>query len=125
MNYVESAYKIIISYTSKKTVVETIVVKNPVEFYDLLDTKARYESDPDALSVELVRTRKPKTYNYGHYETPVMVDDSGTVTTEAEKSLMFKPTPAAQAAGTLIRTDQQKADWARTYKHDDRTCLWH
>ena len=123
MNYVESAYKIIISYTSKKTVVETIVVKSPVELYDLLETKARYESDPDALSVALVRTRKPKTYNYGHYETPVMVDDSGTVTTEAEKSLMFKAASKSQVAASAL-TDQQKADWARNNTFDNRTCLW-
>ena len=124
MNYVESAYKIIISYTSKKTVARTIVVKTPEDLVNLMETKARYESDPDALSVELVRTRKPKTYNYNHYETPVMVDDSGTVTTEAEKSLMFKPTPKAQQSGTLIRTDAEKVEWARTNKFGNRTCLW-
>ena len=123
MNHVESAYKIIVSYTSKKTVVETIVVKSPVELYDLLETKARYESDPDALSVALVRTRKPKTYNYGHYETPVMVDDSGTVTTEAEKSLMFKPA-ATQQAVSYSRTDEEKAQWARNNTFAVKTCLW-
>ena len=123
MNHVESAYKIIVSYTSKKTVVETIVVKTPEDLQSLMETKARYESDPDAVNVALVRTRKPKTYNYNHYETPVMVDDSGTVTTEAEKSLMFKPAPAEQAV-SYSRTDAEKAAWGRNNIFQERTCIW-
>lgn len=124
MNHVESAYKIIVSYTSKKTVVETIVVKTPEDLPSLLETKARYESDPDAVNVALVRTRKPKTYNYNHYETPVMVDDSGTVTTDAEKSLMFKPQPAQQAV-SYSRTDAEKAAWGHSNTFQERTCIWH
>lgn len=124
MNYVESAYKIVVSYTSKKTVVATIVVKTPEEYSTLLETKARYESDPDAISVALVRTRKPRTYNYDYYNTPVMVDDSGTVTTEAEKSLMFKPV-AKDQSGAVVRSDAEKIEWARNNTFDNRTCTWH
>lgn len=120
----EAAYKLIVRYTGKRLVERTIVLRGKITLANVLQVRDSYKADPEVLSVDLVRTRKPKTYNYNHYETPVMVDDSGTVTTEAEQSLMFKAAAKQQVAASA-RTDAEKAEWARTNRFDNRTCTWH
>lgn len=124
MNHIETAYKMIVGYAGKKDVVKFYVIKSPEDLDRLWEIKTAHEDDPDSLFVTVVRSRKPRSYNYNHYETPVTVDDSGTVTTEAEKSLMFKPAVVQQAA-SLVRTDVEKGEWARTNRFEERTCIWH
>ncbi len=124
MDVIESAYKLIVRYTGKRVVERTLVLRGKITLEHVFKVRDSYKADPEVLSVDLVRTRKPKSYNYNHYETPVMVDDSGTVTTEAEKALMFKPV-ANQAKASDTRSDAQKVEWARSAKFDNRTCLWH
>lgn len=124
MDVTEIAYKIIVGYAGKKNVVKLFVAKKPEDLERLEEIRAVHESDPDALFVQVVRTRKPRSYNYDHYETRVMVDDSGTVTTPGEKSLLFGPAAKKQAM-SYTRSDQEKVAWARNNTFDNRTCTWH
>lgn len=124
MQPVESVYKLIVVYAGSKKGTSTYYrVKNPGDMEKLLQIKAAHEGEIDAVSVVLLRTRKPRRYNYDFYETKILVDDSGAIPTPAETDLLFKPA-VKQQPDSLVRTDQQKADWARNNKFDNRTCTW-
>lgn len=122
MDVTESAYKLTVGYTGKKNVVTTYVIKSPMDLERLFRIRDAHESDPDSTFVTLFRTRRPRPFNYKSVETTT-VDDSGIVSTPKEKSLLFKQ-DNLKVKVSRPRSEEEKIEWARNYKSDDRTCIW-